>query len=745
MTVTDANTETLTGILEHITYQSPEGGFLVGRLQPEPLQHPVTIRGTLFNVHEGQSLRLWGRWEEHPDYGLQFKVQDFMVVEPTSLEGMRRYLGSGVIPGIGPKTAERIVKIFGEETFDIIDQAPEKLLEVPKFPRKALEGLRESWAAHKALREVMTYLHSQGITSALSERIIQAYGFAAIEVIKENPYRLAMDVQGIGFRTADAIAQRMGLPQDAPQRAEAGLLHVMDELAVQGHTGYPQAQLMEQAGTMLDMALDTVQRAVDTLLGDGLLRRFEDVPEAPPFLLRPRYDKAEAAIAGHLGRIATGGVFSRIDDLEARLSAMEAAAGLYLAEEQREAVRAALAEKMLIVTGGPGTGKTTILQFILGLVEGTVPNVALAAPTGKAARRLTETTGREASTIHRLLEAGKGGFQRDATRPLDVELLIVDESSMIDTLLLAALLDAVPSHARLVLVGDVDQLPSVGPGMVLQDLIDCGALPVVRLERIFRQSARSRITENAHAIRLGQSPQFGKPEGDDLADFYFMREGVPERIVEKLLTMVTERIPERFGLNPRVDVQVLTPMHKGVTGAQNLNRVLQAALNPEGREIRAGGGDGAPRFRVGDRVMQIRNDYEKGVFNGDVGEVADWNEAGALVRVAFDDRDVTYGIRELEQLNLAYAITVHKAQGSEFPAVLIPVTTQHAIMLQRNLLYTAITRGRRLVVMLGTERAVAMAVNNARPVVRHTRLLQRLQQSLGAAAAETAPDGALPA
>jgi exodeoxyribonuclease V alpha subunit len=303
----------------------------------------------------------------------------------------------------------------------------------------------------------------------------------------------------------------------------------------------------------------------------------------------------------------------------------------------------------------------------------------------------------------------------------------------------------VPSHARVVLVGDVDQLPSVGPGMVLQDLIDCGALPVVRLERIFRQSERSRITENAHAIRLGRSPDLGRPEGDDLADFYFMRESVPERIVEKLLTMVTERIPERFGLNPRVDVQVLTPMHKGATGAQNLNRVLQAALNPQGREIRGSGGDGAPRFRVGDRVMQIRNDYEKGVFNGDVGEIADWDETGALVRVAFDDRDVTYGTRELDQLNLAYAITVHKAQGSEFPAVLIPVTTQHAIMLQRNLLYTAITRGRRLVVMLGTERAVAMAVNNARPVVRHTRLRQRLQQALGAAAAEPAPEGARPA
>lgn len=744
MPAADANTETLTGILEHITYQSPEGGFLVGRLQPDQLRHPVTIRGTLFNVHEGQSLKLWGRWEEHRDYGLQFDVKDFLVVEPTSLEGMRRYLASGVIPGIGPKTAERIVKIFGEDTFDIIDQTPEKLLEVPKFPRKALDGLRESWAAHRALREVMTFLHGHGITPVFAERIIQAYGFAAIEVIKENPYRLAMDVQGIGFRTADAIAQRMGLPQDAPQRAEAGLLHAMDEMALQGHTGYPLAPLVEQAADRLDMALDTVRGAVDTLLRDGLLRRFDEAPDPEPFLLRPRYDKAEAAIAGHLGRIATGGVFSRVDDLETRLSAMEKAAGLYLAEEQREAVRSALAEKMLIVTGGPGTGKTTILRFILGLVEGTVPSLALAAPTGKAARRLTETTGREASTIHRLLEAGKGGFQRDGTRPLDVELLIVDESSMIDTLLLAALLDAVPSHARLVLVGDVDQLPSVGPGMVLQDLIECGALPVVRLERIFRQSERSRITDNAHAIRLGRMPDLGRPEGDDLADFYFMHESMPERIVDKLLTMVTERIPERFGLNPRMDVQVLTPMHKGVTGAQNLNRVLQAALNSQGREIRGSGGDGAPRFRMGDRVMQIRNDYEKGVFNGDVGEVADWDETGALVRVSFDDRDVTYGIRELDQLNLAYAITVHKAQGSEFPAVLIPVTTQHAIMLQRNLLYTAITRGRRLVVMLGTEQAVARAVNNARPVVRHTRLRSRLQQALGATPAQTAPEGARP-
>ncbi|MBI3993823.1 MAG: ATP-dependent RecD-like DNA helicase [Candidatus Lambdaproteobacteria bacterium] len=746
MTAPTAGTETLEGILEHITYQNPESGFLVGRLQPEGARQTVTVRGAMFNVREGQTVKVWGRWEEHRDYGLQFDVKEFLVIEPTSLEGMQRFLSS-MVKGIGEKTAERIVKAFGAETFQVIDATPDRLREVPKVSGAMLASLKAAWAEHKALRDIMPFLYGQGISPHFADKIFKTYGFSAVEVIRENPYRLAMDIERIGFRTADLIARRMGMPLDAPQRAEAGLLHVLDEMIGQGHVGMPREELVAQAAQVLEIDPRIVQGAVQTLLGDGLLRLYEDAGGEPPCLFRPRYERAEASIVKHLLRIQRGAAFSTFRDVAARLDALEKASGLYLADEQRAAVHAALNDKVLIITGGPGTGKTTILRFILGLAADTIPDMALAAPTGKAARRLADACGRPASTIHRLLEAGQGGFNRDADRRLTAELLIVDESSMIDTLLMAALLAALPDHARLVLVGDIDQLPSVGAGMVLHDLIASGRIPVVRLERIFRQSERSRITANAHRIRKGEAPDLALPPGEDLADFYFMPEPDPARIVEKIVTLVTERIPQRFGLDPMNDVQVLTPMHKGLTGALHLNRVLQQTLNAHGAELRRARGpapaeqggargpapaeQGEARFRVGDRVMQIRNDYDKDVFNGDVGAIRAYDADSETAVIVFDERPVVYERKELDDLALAYAITVHKAQGSEFPAVVIPLTTQHAIMLQRNLLYTALTRGRRLAVIIGTEKAVRMAVHNARPVVRHTRLRQRLLAAVG--------------
>ena len=719
---------TLEGILDRITFQNPENHFLIGRMVVTDAKAPVTIKGVLYNVREGQTVRLWGRWEEHPEYGRQFAATAFLVVEPTTLEGMERYLASGIIKGVGEVTARRIVRAFGHETFDILDNSPEKLLEVPKFPKKALKEIKRAWREQQAIRDIMVFLHAQGISQAYAERIFSTYGFESVEVVKDNPYRLAMDVQGIGFRIADAIATRIGIAHDDPRRADAGVLYLMEELLSEGHTGLPREMLEPRAAALLEVSPPLAREAIARLEGDGLLKTLppsKHLPEAGDFLARPRMYKAEKSIAEHLSRIANAPSSTELRDLPLELKKLENDSGVFLAEAQRKAVLAAVENKVLIVTGGPGTGKTTIIRFILGLVARDLPQISLAAPTGRAAKRLSEATGRPASTLHRLLESGKKGFLRNRENPIEAELVIVDESSMMDTLLTDALLEALPDHVHLVLVGDVDQLPSVGAGMVLGDLILSGKLPVVRLEEVFRQAERSRITANAHAIRRGDTPNLSRPEMDELVDFYFMPESEPARIVEKMLMMVRERIPERFGFDPIHDVQVLTPMHRGLTGAQNLNAELQRTLNRDGTEITFGD----LRFRVGDKVMQTRNDYDKEVFNGDMGEITAYDADAAIVAIEFDGREVIYERRELDALTLGYAITVHKSQGSEYPAVLLPITTQHTIMLQRNLIYTAITRARKLLVLIGTEKALAMAVRNVNPDLRHTRLRQQLMEA----------------
>jgi exodeoxyribonuclease V alpha subunit len=717
--------QTLVGILEHITYQNPENGFLVGKFQCEGGKLPITIRGRMFHVREGESLKLQGDWEDDARFGRQFVVLSYEVSPPTTLKGMERYLAA-TVGGVGPVLAHRIVKTFGERTLEILERQPELLLEVPKVSKRVMEEVKAAWQEHRAVREILVFLHSLGISPALADRIFRTYGLATTATVRDNPYHLAMDVQRVGFRTADEIARKLGIKPDAPARVDAGVLYVLDEIVAEGHTGLPHEETVRRAAAVLEVDAELVEQAVTRLSGDGLLKRLDaEAPGPRGLLFRPRMFKAEAEIAGHLERILAARPMTLLPRVEETLAAMEKATGIYLAPEQREAVLAALAHKVLIVTGGPGTGKTTIVRFILAMVQGAMEAIFLAAPTGKAAKRLAEATGHPASTIHRLLGAGPKGFERNAQLPLEAELLIVDESSMIDTLLMEALLDALPSHARLVLVGDVDQLPSVGPGRVLGDLIESGRIPVVRLERVFRQSDQSRITANAHRIRKGEMPDLSRPAGEALMDFYFMPESDPARIVEKIVTLLTERIPGRFGFDPLQDVQVMTPMHRGLTGAQHLNQVLQDALNPKGRELIFG----EHRYRVGDRVMQTRNDYEKQVFNGDMGTIAAWQPESGRLEIQFDERRVTYERKDLENVSLGYAITVHKAQGSEYPAVIVPVTTQHAIMLQRNLLYTALTRARRLAVLLGTEQAIAMAVRNAKPDVRFTGLPARLRNA----------------
>jgi exodeoxyribonuclease V alpha subunit len=581
----------------------------------------------------------------------------------------------------------------------------------------------------------MTFLRGVGISHAYAQRIFAKNGLNSIPLIKANPYQLT-DIPGIGFLTADGIARNLGFDNNSPHRADAGLLYMLEQQALNGHTCFPRRDLLEKTVQELNIDSSMLESSIRQLLGDRLLNseKIEDASGIEQELVyRPRFYKAERRVAENIFRILNSEAYTVYEGESYLIEEQERKVGLKLDPAQREAVEAALQHKVLIITGGPGTGKTTIVRFILGLMRTRIPAIALAAPTGRAAKRITETTGAAASTIHRLLEASNIGFQRDRENPLEQELLILDETSMIDTLLMDSLLEAVPSASRLILVGDVDQLPSVGAGAVLSDLIESRSIPVVRLDHIFRQAADSFITVNAHKVRRGEMPDFSSSnrqteDDNQLLDFYFIKESNPEKIVEKILLMSTERIPQRFELDPMMDIQVLTPMHRGVTGAINLNRKLQDVINPDAKGLE----HREQWFRIGDKVMQQQNDYEKLVFNGDLGRIVNCDPKTKELHVQFDQQIVHYQGKEMDQLSLAYAITVHKSQGSEYSAVIVPLTTHHYMMLQRNLLYTAITRGKQLVVLIGTDAAIKKAVENEGSTRRFTGLLHQLSE-LGAA------------
>ena len=722
---------TLIGTLEKILYSNPENGFIIGTFLTENTIRPVTVKGIVYNNVVHETLNLKGNWENHKIYGRQFSFREFMPVAPTSEEGMIRYLSSEIFKGIGKKTAQRIVNKFGNDTFKIIDSSPELLSKIKGVNKKQQKSLLNSWEEQRGLRDVMTFLRGVGISHGFAQRIYAKHGMNSIPLIKANPYLLT-DISGIGFLTADGIAHNLGFDKNSPHRAAAGLLYMLEQQVLNGHTCYPLPDLLEKTAPELLIDKTILEESLNQLIEDRLIycaEQNDENGERQKFIARMRYYRAEQRIAENIFRILKSKAYTIFESESSLIEEQERKVGLKLDEAQREAVNAVLKYKVLIVTGGPGTGKTTLVRFILGLMRPKIPSIALAAPTGRAAKRITETTGSSSSTIHRLLEATNVGFQRNRENPLDQELIIIDETSMIDTLLMDSFLEAVPSASRLIIVGDVDQLPSVGAGTVLQDFIKSGSIPVVRLNHIFRQAYGSFITVNAHKVRRGELPSVNKSSKqsdlkDQLQDYYFIEESDQEKIVEKILLLNTERIPQRFKLDPMKEIQVLTPMHRGITGASQLNRNLQEKINPDAKGIE----HREQWFRVGDKIMQQQNDYEKQVFNGDLGRVVDCDQDSKELYVRFEQSHIHYKSNELDQLTLAYAITVHKSQGSEYSAVIMPITTHHYMMLQRNLLYTAITRGKQLVVLIGTSAAVRIAVENQGTLNRYTVLLNQFYE-----------------
>lgn len=719
--------EVLDGILERIVYANEETAWSVVKIEVPGRREPVSAVGKLLGVQAGESLRLRGEWIQDRRYGEQFKVDSYLTVQPATLAGIEKYLGSGLVRGIGKVMAGRLVKNFGLDTLDVIENQAKRLTDVEGIGPVRSARIREAWAEQHGIKDVMLFLQSHGVTTSHAIRIYKEYKERAIAIVKENPYRLAMDVFGIGFKTADQIAQNLGVEPSSPQRAEAGLLHVLKELAEDGHVFYPEDLLAESAEKVLSIERPVIRRAIETLALTGhAVIETTGADSARAVYLTSLYS-AETIAASLLVRIIETPQKPIAIEVERAIAWFEGQNRITLAPEQVEAIRRAIREGVLVITGGPGTGKTTLINGIIRILERKGRRILLAAPTGRAAKRMQEATGHEAKTIHRMLEFSPKNlaFQRDQSHPLAANVLIVDEFSMVDIGLAHSLLKAIPPACQLILVGDIDQLPSVGPGSVLSDVIRSGTIGVVRLERIFRQAEKSRIVVNAHRVNRGMMPII--EDAASGTDFFFINREDPEEILASLKFLVTERIPQRFGLDPVTGVQVLTPMHKGLLGATNLNAELQQLLNPTGETIARGG----RVFRAGDKVLQIRNNYDLDVYNGDIGRILRCDAIEQKVRVRYEDRVVSYEYAELDEIVLAYAASIHKAQGSEYPAVVIPLHTQHYMMLQRNLLYTGITRGRRLVVLIGSNRALALAVKNNRYQNRYTRLAERLRELAG--------------
>ncbi|HYE99719.1 MAG TPA: ATP-dependent RecD-like DNA helicase [Planctomycetota bacterium] len=716
--------ESISGVIERVTFHNEENGFCVLRVKAKGVRELATVIGHAPSVNAGEFLDAVGEWVVDRDHGRQFRCAQLRVAAPSTPEGIEKYLGSGVIKGIGPLFAHRLVERFGERVFDVIESEPARLREVDGIGPGRQSKISAGWTDQKEIRRIMVFLTSHGVGTARAVRIYKTYGARAVDKVRENPYALAHDIHGIGFQTADQIARALGVDPKADIRAQAGLGWALQEHAAQGHVCFPQGALIESAVKLLDIPEDILRRALDGEIACGRLVR--DTVRGMEVVYLAALHRAETAVAESLRALREGPPALPVLDVDDAIGKAEADIGLTLAPSQRAALRVALGSKVLVVTGGPGVGKTTLVNSLLKILHAGLRKVLLAAPTGRAARRLAETTGWEAKTLHRLLEvdASTGQFKRTRDNPLEADVVVLDEASMVDVVLMHQLLRAIPARTSLVLVGDVDQLPSVGPGTVLRDIIDSGAVPVVRLTEVFRQAAASRIITNAHRINAGWMPE--PPRSAALEDFYFVEAQEPADIVERILRLLTERIPERFGLDPVRDVQVLTPMNRSELGARALNERLQAVLNPPGPpEVSKFG----TVFRQGDKVMQVHNDYDKEVFNGDVGFLRRIDPEEREAVVDFDGREVVYDLGELDELAPAYACSIHKSQGSEYPAVVIPLHTQHYRMLHRHVLYTGVTRGKKLVVLVGSKKALSLAVRRTEENLRLSGLRERLNPS----------------
>lgn len=728
----------VTGLVERVTYHSEESGFAVLKVKVRGQRELVTVVGTLPSVSAGEWLDARGRWVIDAQHGRQLRADALRTSRPDTPEGIERYLGSGTVKGIGPHLAGRLVGAFGRDVFRVVEEEPERLREVEGIGPVRQGRIVGAWREQRVVREIMVFLHSHGVSTSRAFRIFKTYGEAAIETVQHDPYRLARDVRGIGFVTADIIAERLGIDRHSELRARAGVEHVLAELTDDGHCAFPRDALLTRAAAMLEIPQPIVADAVEHELSSGRLVAGRD-DRGGLLVYLAALHAAEVRVARSLVRLAGGRHPCPPIDVARAVAWVEGRTGITLAPAQRTALELATRAPLLVITGGPGVGKTTLVRSIVAVLLAKGLRVELAAPTGRAAKRLAEATGAGARTIHRLLavDPSSGRFRHDAEHPLEGDVFIVDETSMIDLPLADHLLRAIPRGAALVLVGDVDQLPSVGPGCVLRDIIASGVAPVCRLTEVFRQAATSAIVTNAHRINRALLPVYPRSRAEATGgdEFFFVEAAEPAHAVELVVRMVKESIPRRFGLDPRDDVQVLTPMQRGELGARNLNLVLQAALNPAGASVQRFGWT----FRVGDKVMQLENDYDKEVFNGDIGRIGAIDELARELDVRFDGRAVTYAFDELDELAPAYATTVHKAQGSEYPAVVVPVHTQHYPLLQRNLLYTAVTRGRHLVVLVGTRQALSIAVRRADAGTRITTLARRLVEAAKAARLSVGP------